>query len=78
MSEVSNASNLPGGHSAETTMFQLTGGDLSSIPVANRLNSKNYFKWSQIVRTLLKGMKKTPLSWHGYGTRWHQRSLTRA
>ncbi len=58
MSEVSNASNLPGGHSAETTMFQLTGGDLSSIPVANRLNSKNYFKWSQIVRTLLKGKGK--------------------
>ena len=39
-------------------MFQLGGGDLPTIPAANRLNGKNYFKWSQIVHTLLKGRGK--------------------
>ena len=35
MSETSNASNIPSGHTVETTMFQLGGGDLPTIPAAN-------------------------------------------
>ena len=34
------------------------GRRLTNYPVANRLNEKNYFKWSQIVHTLLKGRGK--------------------
>ena len=55
MFETSNASNIPGEHIVKTTMFQLGGGDLPTIPTANQPNGKNYFKWSQIVHTLLKG-----------------------
>ena len=58
MSETFNASNIPGGHAIETIMFQLGGEDLPSILSTNRLNRKNYFKWSQIVHTLLKGRGK--------------------
>ena len=58
MFETSNASGIPGGHIVKTTMFQLGGGDLPTIPATNRLNGKNYFKWSQIVHTLLKGRGK--------------------
>ncbi|KAL9419015.1 hypothetical protein AB3S75_036882 [Citrus x aurantiifolia] len=33
-------------------------GDLQNIPAAHRLNGKNYLKWSQFVRTFLKGRGK--------------------
>lgn len=32
--------------------------DLQNIPAAHRLNGKNYLKWSQFVRTFLKGRGK--------------------
>lgn len=34
------------------------GGELQNLQVAYRLNGKNYFKWSQLIRTLLKGKGK--------------------
>ena len=35
-----------------------TTGELQSIQSAYRLNDKNYMKWSQMVRTFLKGKGK--------------------
>ena len=35
-----------------------SGGDLPSLQVAYWLNSKNYLKWSQLIRTFLKGKGK--------------------
>nr|KYP68253.1 hypothetical protein KK1_021873 [Cajanus cajan] len=34
-----------------------THGELQSLHTAYRLNGKNYLKWSQLVRTILKGKK---------------------
>ena len=58
MSETSNASNIPSGHIVETTMFQLGGRDLQLFQLQIDSMEKNYFKWSQIVHTLLKGRGK--------------------
>ena len=33
-------------------------GELQNIQAAYRLNGKNYLKWSQLVRTVLKGKGK--------------------
>ena len=33
-------------------------GELQNIQVASRLDGKNYLKWSQLVRTVLKGKGK--------------------
>ena len=33
-------------------------GELQNIQAAYRLNGKNYLKWSQLVRTVLKGKWK--------------------
>ena len=40
--------------SEESNSAQKTG-ELQNIRASNRLNGKNYLKWSQIVRTYLKG-----------------------
>ena len=42
----------------KSTNFQISDGELQNIPASNRLNSNNYFKWSQIINTLLKGKGK--------------------
>ena len=41
-------------------------GELHNIQAAYRLNGKNYLKWSQLVRTMLKGKEKIS---HLMGTR---------
>ncbi|KAJ1386695.1 Retrotransposon gag domain [Sesbania bispinosa] len=42
----------------ETEDKFLTAGELQNIHSAYRLNGKNYLKWSQLVRTMLKGKGK--------------------
>jgi len=36
----------------------ISGGELQNIQVAYRLNGRNYMKWSQLIRTFLKGKGK--------------------
>ncbi|KAK3032657.1 hypothetical protein RJ639_034923 [Escallonia herrerae] len=45
------------GQSEEVTLNQSVG-ELQNIHSAYRLNGKNYMKWSQLVRTFLKGKEK--------------------
>ena len=33
-------------------------GDLQNVRASHRLNGKNYLKWSQVVRTYLKGKRR--------------------
>ncbi|KAJ1401796.1 Retrotransposon gag domain [Sesbania bispinosa] len=42
----------------ETEDKSLTAGELQNIHSAYRLNGKNYLKWSQLIRTILKGKGK--------------------
>ena len=35
-----------------------TAGELQNVHSAYRLNGKNYLKWSQLIRTILKGKGK--------------------
>jgi hypothetical protein len=42
----------------ESTNFHIGGEELQNIPASNQLNGNYYFKWSQIVNTLLKGKGK--------------------
>ena len=44
-------------HSEEIVRSQQSG-ELQNIQAAYRLDGKNYFKWSQLVRTVLKGKGK--------------------
>ena len=53
MSEVSQTSTQP-----EELTVQTTPGDLQNIQPVFRLNGTNYLKWSQFVRTFLKGKGK--------------------
>ena len=53
MFETSNASGIPGGHIVKTTMFQLGGGDLPTIPASphtpkRKREAKSYtWKWTE-------------------------------
>lgn len=38
--------------------LQYPAGELPHIQAVNRLNKKNYLKWSQLIRTVLKGKEK--------------------
>ena len=42
----------------ESTNFQIGGRELQNIAASNRVNGNNYFKWSQIINTFLKGKGK--------------------
>ena len=44
-------------HSEEIVRSQQSG-ELQNIQAAYRLDGKNYLKWSQLVRTVLKGKEK--------------------
>ena len=39
-------------------MFAPSMGEFQNLQAAYRLNGKNYLKWSQVVRTFLKGKGK--------------------
>lgn len=52
--ETSHASNVPSTESSTVILI----GELLNIQAAYRLNGRNYLKWSQLVRTLLKGIGK--------------------
>ncbi|KAG2717326.1 hypothetical protein I3760_03G170300 [Carya illinoinensis] len=43
---------------SEDTFSHQSFGDLQNIQAAYRLNEKNYLKWSQFIRTYLKGKGK--------------------
>ena len=43
---------------SEEIVVQQTSGDFQNMQAAYRLNEKNYLKWSQFVRTYLKGKGK--------------------
>ncbi|KAF5454932.1 hypothetical protein F2P56_024561 [Juglans regia] len=43
---------------SEDTISHQSSGDLQNIQAAYRLNGKNYLKWSQFIRTYLKGKGK--------------------
>ncbi|KAK2965727.1 LOW QUALITY PROTEIN: hypothetical protein RJ640_025453, partial [Escallonia rubra] len=53
----STTERAPSVQSEEVTLNQ-TVGELQNIQYAYRLNGKNYMKWSQLVRTFLKGKGK--------------------
>ena len=36
----------------------ISSGELQNVQVAYRLNGKNYLKWSQLIKTFLKGKGK--------------------
>lgn len=58
MSEVAETNN-PSQSDEGTTKTQLPAGELQNINHSYRLNGQNYLKWSQLVRTYLKGKGKS-------------------
>ncbi|KAI0507751.1 hypothetical protein KFK09_013879 [Dendrobium nobile] len=55
MSEIDSSSNTD---QPEDSMMHQGRGDLQSMQPSYRLNGKNYLKWSQFVKTYLKGKGK--------------------
>lgn len=61
MSEESTIANTPVSENVSATVEHsstVSTGDLQNIQASYRLNGKNYLKWSQLVRTFLKGKGK--------------------
>ena len=61
MSEKSTIANTPVSENVSATVEHsstVSTGDLQNIQASYRLNGKNYLKWSQLVRTFLKGKGK--------------------
>lgn len=57
MSESTETSHISGSPTPENAAI-ISIGDLQNIHATYRLNGKNYLKWSQLVRTFLKGKGK--------------------